>query len=175
MKKDNLFIIKFIKSTQDRKYEIYQSGQKIVLKINVNFPILKRYFNSDNDFSKDFETSKLEAVMLLHEILTEALTRIQLISYINRDFIKINNDSSSSNFQELFKNYDSYKNNIDISVDKVIQSIINKERSKIKMIINNDGLDNEDIQSESTFDDTEFEENNEKFLLGLNNIENVKI
>ena len=87
-----MFVIKFIKSTQDRKYEIYQSGQKIILKININFPILKRYFNSENDFSQDFETSKLEAVMLLHEILTEALTRIQLISYINRDFIKINND-----------------------------------------------------------------------------------
>ena len=165
LKKDNMFIIKFIKSTQDRKYEIYQSGQKIVLKINVNFPILKRYFNTDNDFSKDFETSKLEAVMLLHEILTEALTRIQLISYINRDFIKINNDSSSSNFQELFRNYDSYKNNIDISVDKVIQSIINKERKKIKKLIKNDNKIsiNEDIKEENKTLNEENKTLNEEF------------
>ena len=136
LKKDNLFVIKFIESTQDRKYEIYQSGQKIILKININFPILKRYFSSDSEFSKENETSKLEAIVFLHEILTEALTRIQLISYINRDFIKINNSSSSVNFQELFKNYDSYKNNIDISVDKVIQNIIGEERMKIKKLIN---------------------------------------
>ena len=163
LKKNNMFVIKFIKSTQDRKYEIYQSGQKIILKININFPILKRYFNED-EFSKNFETSKLEAIMLLHEILTESLTRIQLISYINRDFIKINNDSSSSNFQELFKNYDSYKNNIDISVDKVIQSIISQERFKIKKMIHS----NED-QNVTQNDNTDIEDDN--FLLGLDNIQ----
>ena len=174
LKKDNLFVIKFIKSTQDRKYEIYQSGQKIILKININFPILKRYFNSENDFSHDFETSKLEAVMLLHEILTEALTRIQLISYINRDFIKINNDSSSSNFQELFRNYDSYKNNIDISVDKVIQSIINQERSKIKKMIKNGDDDNESISSvDNTIEDVKSESKDNNFLFGLDNIQKI--
>ena len=153
LKKDNMFIIKFIQSTQDRKYEIYQSGQKIILKINVNFPILKRYFNAESEFNDNFETSKLEAIMLLHEIMTEALTRVQLISYINRDFIKINDASSSVNFQELFKNYDSYKNNIDISVDKVIQSIVNKERNKIKKLIANDDTfteTNDNILSEIT-------------------------
>ena len=169
LKKDNMFIIKFIKSTQDRKYEIYQSGQKIILKINVNFPILKRYFDSENDFSKDFETSKLEAVMLLHEILTEALTRIQLISYINRDFIKINNDSSSANFQELFRNYDSYKNNIDISVDKVIQSIINKERTKIKKLIKDNNEDNDEDNDEEKIDES-FLSSENNFFLGLENI-----
>lgn len=178
LKKDNMFVIKFIKSTQDRKYEIYQSGQKIILKININFPILKRYFNSENDFSQDFETSKLEAVMLLHEILTDALTRIQLISYINRDFIKINNDSSSSNFQELFRNYDSYKNNIDISVDKVIQSIINHERSKIKKMIkykDDEDNDNNSISSfGDNFDNEELiEKQDNNFLLGLDNIQKI--
>ena len=171
LKKDNMFVIKFINSTQDRKYEIYQSGQKIILKININFPILKRYFN-ENDFSKDFETSKLEAIMLLHEILTEALTRIQLISYINRDFIKINNDSSSSNFQELFKNYDSYKNNIDISVDKVIQSIISQERFKIKKLIqsNDDQTITKNDQNIIQNDDNN-DPIDDKFLLGLDNIQ----
>lgn len=156
LKKQNMFVIKFIQSSQNRKYEIYQSGQKIILKINVSFPILKRYFNSDNDFSQEFETSKLEAVMLLHEILTEALTRIQLISYINRDFIKLNADSSLNNFEELFKNYDSYKNNIDISVDKVIQNIINNERKKIKKLIKNDKQEILDPIIES--DDEDFNE-----------------
>lgn len=153
LKKDNMFIIKFIKSTQDRKYEIYQSGQKIILKINVDFPILKKYFNSESNFNKDFETSKLEAVMYLHEIMTEALTRVQLISYINRDFIKINDTSSSVNFQELFKNYDSYKNNIDISIDKVIQNVINVERSKIKKLITYDNWAVNDSSIEEPIND----------------------
>ena len=166
LKKDNMFIIKFIQSTQNRKYEIYQSGQKIILKININFPILKKYFNAESEFSNTFETSKIEAVMLLHEILTEALTRVQLISYINRDFIKINDASSSINFQELFKNYDSYKNNIDISIDKVIQNIVNKERSKIKKLIkSSDELESleDSINEEETFESV------------LNNMDNIEI
>lgn len=167
LKKDNMFIIKFIKSTQDRKYEIYQSGQKIILKINVDFPILKKYFNSESSFSTDFETSKLEAIMFLHEIMTEALTRVQLISYINRDFIKINDSSSSVNFQELFKNYDSYKNNIDISIDKVIQNVINVERSKIKKLISTDPWVNESSIEEPI-------NNNDDFTEALNNIQKVE-
>jgi len=169
LKKDNMFIIKFIKSTQDRKYEIYQSGQKIILKININFPILKQYFDAESEFSNNFETSKLEAIMLLHEIMTEALTRVQLISYINRDFIKINNSSSSVNFQELFKNYDSYKNTIDISIDKVIQSIVNKERNKIKNLIKQ----TDNIQDESNkFDESnELDSSNNNFEKALDDFE----
>ena len=135
LKKDNLFVIKFINSTQNRKYEIYQSGQKIILKINVNFPMLKRYFDKDAKINKNYETFKLEASHYLHEIITEGLTRIQLMSNVNRDFIKINNASSSDNFNELFKNYDNYKNTIDVSVDKVIQNIISRERKKIQQLI----------------------------------------
>lgn len=168
LKKDNMFIIKFIKSTQDRKYEIYQSGQKIILKINVDFPILKKYFNSESNFSADFETSKLEAIMYLHEIMTEALTRVQLISYINRDFIKINDTSSSVNFQELFKNYDSYKNNIDISIDKVIQNVINVERSKIKKLITYDNWAVNDSSIEEPINDYD------DFTEALNNMQKIE-
>ena len=149
LQKDNLFIIKFINSTQNRKYEIYQSGQKIILKINVNFPMLRRYFDNSSDFNKNYETYKLEATHYLHEIITEGLTRIQLMSYVNRDFIKIDNNSSSENFNELFKNYDHYKNTIDISVDKVIQSLISKERTKIQNLINNPKEDNNNLNRES--------------------------
>merc|ERR1712227_100841 len=119
---------------------IYQSGQRIILKININFPILLKYFG-ENDFKKDFETSKIEASLYLHEIITEALTRIQMMSYINRDFIKINHQSSSTNFSELFKNYDNYKNNIDLSVDRVIQNVIKNERNRIQKKINNEVIE----------------------------------
>ena len=145
-------MIKFINSTQDRKYEIYQSGQKIVLKININFPILRNFFGSD---IKSNETTKLEAIHLLKQIITEALTRIQLIGYINKDFIKINNNDSQENFYELFKNYDHYKNNIDISIEKIVKNIINNERNKIKSLItgtinfNEEG--NNDIEIENNF------------------------
>ncbi len=142
LKKDNLFVIKFINSTQNRKYEIYQSGQKIILKINVNFPMLRRYFDMNSDYNKNYETYKLEATHYLHEIITEGLTRIQLMSYVNRDFIKLNNKSSSDNFNELFKNYDHYKNTIDISVDKVIQKIISNERKKIQKLISKSSQNN---------------------------------
>lgn len=139
LKKDNLFVIRFIKTSKDKKYDIYQSGQRIILKININFPILLKYFG-ENDFKKDFETSKIEASLYLHEIISEALTRIQMMSYINRDFIKINYDSSSTNFSELFRNYDNYKNNIDLSVDKVIQNVIKNERNRIQKKINNEEI-----------------------------------
>ena len=139
LKKDNLFVIRFIKTSKDKKYDIYQSGQRIILKININFPILLKYFG-ENDFKKDFETSKIEASLYLHEIISEALTRIQMMSYINRDFIKINYDSSSTNFSELFRNYDNYKNNIDLSVDKVIQNVIRNERNRIQKKINNEEI-----------------------------------
>ena len=152
LKKDNIFMIKFINSTQDRKYEIYQSGQKIILKININFPILKNFFGSN---IKSNETTKLEAIHLLKQILTEALTRIQLIGYINKDFIKINNNDSQENFYELFKNYDHYKNNIDISIEKIVKNIINNERNKIKGLItgtiNFNEEENNDIEIENNF------------------------
>ena len=181
LQKDNLFIIKFINSTQNRKYEIYQSGQKIILKINVNFPMLRRYFDNSSDFNKNYETYKLEATHYLHEIITEGLTRIQLMSYVNRDFIKIDNNSSSENFNELFKNYDHYKNTIDISVDKVIQSLISKERTKIQNLINNPKEDNNNLnrESEQSIDnlmiDSSEEENIEEFPIDFSGNENNKM
>lgn len=163
LKRDNLFVIRFIKTSKDKKYDIYQSGQRIILKININFPILLKYFG-ENDFKKDFETSKIEASLYLHEIITEALTRIQMMSYINRDFIKLNHQSSSTNFSELFRNYDNYKNNIDLSVDKVIQNVIKNERTRIQKKINNDIVVNYN------------EENNyEELNINYDEIENDKI
>ena len=164
LKKDNLFVIRFIKTSKDKKYDIYQSGQRIILKININFPILLKYFG-ENDFKKDFETSKIEASLYLHEIISEALTRIQMMSYINRDFIKINYDSSSTNFSELFRNYDNYKNNIDLSVDKVIQNVIRNERNRIQKKINNEDIfeikDDKYDELEINFDEIDHDKINE--------------
>ena len=125
VKKNNLFNIKFLEfGNKDKKYEINYSNNEIFLKINVEFPTLSSIFNSKN-FLED-ENKNIEAILILGNIISEALTRIQLSCYIDKDYININKEDSLDNFNILFKNFDNYKNNIDKRIHYSINKIIDK-------------------------------------------------
>lgn len=125
IKKDNLFKIKFLEfGNKDKKYEINYNNNNITLKINVDFPTISSIFNSKN-FLED-ENKNIEAVLILGNIISEALTRVQLSCYIDKDYITINKEDSIENFNVLFRNFDNYKNNIDKRVHSSINNIINK-------------------------------------------------
>lgn len=132
VKKDNLFKIKFLEfGNKDKKYEINYTNEEIILKINVEFPTLNLIFNSKN-FLED-ESKNVEAIMILGNIISEALTRVQLSCYIDKDYISINKEDSLDNFNILFRNFDNYKNNIDKRIHYSINNIIDKLTKK-KMI-----------------------------------------
>lgn len=125
IKKNNIFEIKFIEfKDNNKKYEINYSNEVIILKINVNFPTITNMFKSKK-FNEDKNTNT-EAVLTLGSIISEALTRVQLSCYIQKNYITINNDDSSENYNTLFKNYDVYKNSIDKRIHNTISKILDK-------------------------------------------------
>lgn len=129
VKKNNLFNIKFIEfGNKDKKYEISYTNEGITLKINVDFPTLNSIFNSKN-FLED-ENKNVEAILILGNIISEALTRVQLSCYIDKDYIAINKEDSLENFNVLFRNFDNYKNSIDkrihYSINKIIAKLLKK-------------------------------------------------
>ena len=77
------------------------------------------YFNVSND-------KKIEAAITLGNIISEALTKIQISCYIEKDYIKLNNEDSYANYNTLFHNFDKYKNNIEKSLNSCILKMINK-------------------------------------------------
>ena len=124
IKKNNIFQIKFIEfKDNNKKYEINYSNEIIILKINVNFPTITNMFKSKK--FNDQKKSNTEAVLTLGHIISEALTRVQLSCYIQKNYITINNDDSSENYNTLFKNYDVYKNSIDKRIHSTISQILN--------------------------------------------------
>ena len=124
IKKNNIFQIKFIEfKDNNKKYEINYSNEVIILKINVNFPTITNMFKSKK--FNDQKKSNTEAVLTLGHIISEALTRVQLSCYIQKNYITINNDDSSENYNTLFKNYDVYKNSIDKRIHSTISQILN--------------------------------------------------
>jgi hypothetical protein len=121
--KKNIFSIKFIEFIDNNnKYIINQTGGEIILKINSNFPTIKSYFVNDN-VSND---KKIEAAITLGNIISEALTKIQISCYIEKDYIKLNNEDSYANYNTLFHNFDKYKNNIEKRLNSCILKMINK-------------------------------------------------
>lgn len=123
IKKNNVFQIKFIEfNDNSKKYEINYSNEVIILKINVNFPTITNIFKSKS--FKDNTNSNTEAILTLGNIISEALTRVQLSCYVKKNFIILNNDDSSENYNTLFKNYDVYKNSIDKKIHNTISNIL---------------------------------------------------
>ena len=122
--KNNIFSIKFIEFSDDKtKYQITKEGFQIVLKININFPTIKKYFTK-NEINND---KKIESVLTLSNIISESLAKIQISSYIDKDYIKADNNDSHSNYETIFQNFDNYKNIIEkklnICISKSIQKI----------------------------------------------------
>lgn len=122
--KNNIFSIKFIEFSDDKtKYQITKEGFQIVLKININFPTIKKYFTK-NEINND---KKIESVLTLSNIISESLAKIQISSYIDKDYIKADNKDSHSNYETIFQNFDNYKNIIEkklnICISKSIQKI----------------------------------------------------
>lgn len=121
--KKNIFSIKFIEFDDNSyKYQINQTGGQIILKVNTNFPTIKKYFNND----KVSDNKKIEAAITLGNIISEALTKIQISNYIEKDYIKIDNDDSHTNYNTVFHNFDKYKNNIEKRLNLSISNMINK-------------------------------------------------
>ena len=75
-----------------------------------NKSLLRRRKRFPNKYITD--NRKIEAIIMLGSIISEGLTKIQLSSYIDKDYIKLNNDDSHTNYDTIFKNFDKYKNNI---------------------------------------------------------------
>ena len=125
IKKKNFFNIKFLEfGNEEKKYEISYSNEEIILKINIDFPTLKSIFNSKKFLEN--EKKNIEGILILGNIISEALTRVQLSCYIDKNYITINKEDSLDNFNVLFKNFDNYKNNIDKRIHNSINNIINK-------------------------------------------------
>jgi hypothetical protein len=116
----NIFSIKFIEFSDNvTKYEINNFRGQIILKINTNFPTIQKYFNNNI-----IDKNKIEAVIVLGNIISEGLTKIQLSSYIDKDYIKLNNNDSHTNYDTIFKNFDNYKNNIEKRLSSSISKMI---------------------------------------------------
>ena len=129
LKKKKCFDLKFCKMHEDDpKYEIYNNGSKIILKVNINNKNLKRYFGDENI---DIKTLKIESLMQLRDLLTEGLTKVLLLTNINKDQLQINSQNSIDNYTMLFKKYDDNKKLVEDLVDNVINKVIDEEKENI--------------------------------------------
>ena len=59
---------------------------------------LKRYFGDENI---DIKTLKIESLMQLRDLLTEGLTKVLLLTNINKDQLQINSQNSIDNYTML--------------------------------------------------------------------------